>query len=327
MADEALTAGAVARRLGVAVTTLRTWHQRYGLGPSQHVPGQHRRYTAQDVERLQVMRRLTAQGVTPAEAAAWARRVPIPLEPATVVAPVIPPPAPNPGHPPDVEHLPEHEPSGLFRDGGGHTIPIGRAGPAARGLARAAIRLDAPALRDIIEMTIANRGVVRAWEEVIMPVLIGVGERYEATLRYVEVEHLLSRSVTEALSMVPRPAGPRTPKILLAAADEEQHTLPLEALAAALAENGVPSRLLGARVPPRALMDAVARTGPAVVVLWSQLPSTGDVAQLERLLDLPHPPVVVAAAGPGWPVGALPPPVTPLNGLAEALRIVSAACA
>ena len=80
MADEALTAGAVARRLGVAVTTLRTWHQRYGLGPSQHVAGQHRRYTPEDMDRLHVMRRLTAQGVAPAEAAAWARRVPVPID-------------------------------------------------------------------------------------------------------------------------------------------------------------------------------------------------------------------------------------------------------
>src|SRR4029453_14198124 len=80
------------------------------------------------------------------------------------------------------------------RDGGGTAIPIGRAGPAARGLARAAMRLDAPALRDIIEMSIAGHGVVRAWEDVIMPVLIGIGERYEATLKFVEVEHLLSRS-------------------------------------------------------------------------------------------------------------------------------------
>src|SRR3954454_20065133 len=69
---EALTAGAVARRLGVAVTTLRTWHQRYGLGPSRHVAGRHRRYTAQDLNRLEVMLRLTSQGVAPAEAAAWA---------------------------------------------------------------------------------------------------------------------------------------------------------------------------------------------------------------------------------------------------------------
>src|SRR5918912_1763485 len=86
VADEALTAGAVARRLGVAVTTLRTWHQRYGLGPSQHVPGQHRRYTPDDMNRLQVMRRLTAQGVPPAEAAAWARRSPVGIDGATVGA-------------------------------------------------------------------------------------------------------------------------------------------------------------------------------------------------------------------------------------------------
>jgi len=42
---DGLTAGAVARRLGVAVTTLRTWHQRYDLGPSAHEPGKQRRYT------------------------------------------------------------------------------------------------------------------------------------------------------------------------------------------------------------------------------------------------------------------------------------------
>ncbi|MEU8189790.1 MerR family transcriptional regulator, partial [Micromonospora carbonacea] len=72
MGDEALSAGAVARRLGVAVTTLRTWHQRYGLGPSQHLPGHHRRYTPADLARLEIMRKLTAEGVTPAEAARWA---------------------------------------------------------------------------------------------------------------------------------------------------------------------------------------------------------------------------------------------------------------
>jgi DNA-binding transcriptional MerR regulator len=299
----------------VAVTTLRTWHQRYGLGPSQHVPGQHRRYTPQDVERLQVMRRLTAQGVTPAEAAAWARRVPIPLEPAGA-----PPPRELPPPPPSEDTRPP-------RDGGGHTISIGRAGPAARGLARAAIRLDAPALRDIIEMTIANRGVVRAWDEVIMPVLIGVGERYEATLRYVEVEHLLSRSVTEALSMVPRPASSLAPKVLLAAADEEQHTLPLEALAAALAEAGVPTRLLGARVPPRALQAAVTRTGPVAVAVWSQSLETGDPDQLTGLLSGPHRPFLVAVAGPGWAKHGLPDEVVLLTGLADAVRVLTAAAA
>ena len=301
VADDALTAGAVARLLGVAVTTLRTWHQRYGLGPSQHVPGHHRRYTPEDMDRLQVMRRLTAQGVPPAEAAAWARRTPVPLDG-----------GPN---------------GGSFRDGGGSAIPTGRAGPAARGLGRAAMRMDGPTQRDILEMTVASHGVVAAWEQVILPVLIGIGERYESTQRFIEVEHLISRSITEVLGAVPRPPSDLPPHVLLAAADEEQHTLALEALAAALAEAGIPSRLLGARVPPRALGDAMARTGPTAVVVWSQTPRTADPEQLRRLVTGPHPPVLAAAAGPGWAQRDLPPDVPLLNTLSEALRMVSAAAA
>ena len=93
---------------------------------------------------------------------------------------------------------------------------------------------------------------------------------------------------------------------------------------AALAQAAVPSRLFGARVPPRALADAIARTGPAVVVLWSQMPETGDPAQLVRVTTAPHPPLLLAAAGPGWPA-ALPPTVARLTSLAEAVQAVRAA--
>jgi DNA-binding transcriptional MerR regulator len=295
--DDGLTAGAVARRLGVAVTTLRTWHQRYGLGPSEHVPGHHRRYTPEDLDRLQVMRRLTAQGVAPAEAAAWARRTPPPAASALS--------------------------SG--RQGGGQVIALGQqAAPAARGLARAAMHLDAAAMRDILDMVIGEHGVIGAWEQVMMPVLIGIGDRYQATRRFIEVEHLVSRGITEALGVVRRPSSGIVPRVLLAAADEEQHTLPLEALAAALAEADTPSRLLGARVPPTALADAIVRTGPDVVILWSQTPPTGRPAQLTRLADLPRPPLMIAAAGPGWPP-ELPPDVSRLTTLTEAVAVIAAA--
>jgi hypothetical protein len=320
VADEALTAGAVARRLGVAVTTLRTWHQRYGLGPSQHVAGQHRRYTSEDLDRLQVMRRLTSQGVAPAEAAAWAKRVPVPVVDAA--GPEVPAdPLTEEGEPapPTADGL-----TFAARDGGGHTIRTGRAGPAARGLARAAMRLDAPGMRDILETTVTARGVIAAWEDVIMPVLIGVGERYAATKRFIEVEHILSRGVTEVLSGVTRPPSDQTPQVLLATADEEQHTLPLEALAAALAQEGVPSRLLGPRVPAQALADAIARTGPAVVVVWSQLPGSADPAHWTPVLANRRRPLLVAAAGPGWRDEKLPDGVTLLGSLAEAVQLIAA---
>lgn len=302
MGDDALSAGVVARRLGVAVTTLRTWHQRYGLGPSQHVPGQHRRYTADDLSRLEVMRRLTAEGVTPADAARWARNA---LD--------VPEAEPRPAAP---------ERPTAVRDGGGFAIPVGRAGRAARGLARAAMRLDAPTMRETIEQSVDAEGVVATWDLVLCPVLAGIGERHAATARLIEVEHLLSRCVSEVLGAVPRPpARTDPPRILLACADEEQHSLPLEALAAALAQAGVASRMLGARVPPAALSDAVTRTGPATVVLWSHSQATSDPAQLAALLTHPGRPLVIVAAGPGWHADTLPVGVAQPGSLREAVAL------
>ena len=68
-ASPGLAVAAVARRLGVAPATLRTWDRRYGLGPSGRTAGSHRRYTPDDVARLLVMRRLTLEGVAPVDAA------------------------------------------------------------------------------------------------------------------------------------------------------------------------------------------------------------------------------------------------------------------
>ncbi|GAB3160358.1 hypothetical protein GCM10027059_08180 [Myceligenerans halotolerans] len=64
-----MAVAAVAKRLGVAPATLRTWDRRYGLGPSGRTAGSHRRYTPGDVARLLVMRRLTLEGHAPGDAA------------------------------------------------------------------------------------------------------------------------------------------------------------------------------------------------------------------------------------------------------------------
>lgn len=101
-AAPALTVAAVARRLGVAPATLRTWDRRYGLGPSEHVAGSHRRYTASDTARLLVMRRLTLEGVAPAEAARIARSTDVPEDAGAAVRALVPqvtaPPAAGPAH-------------------------------------------------------------------------------------------------------------------------------------------------------------------------------------------------------------------------------------
>ncbi|MEU3452610.1 MerR family transcriptional regulator [Micromonospora sp. NPDC006766] len=315
MADEGLSAGAVARRLGVAVTTLRTWHQRYGLGPGEHVPGHHRRYTPADLARLEIMRRLTAEGVNPAEAARWARQAPVLAPPERLGRPTRQ----------SVTRAGDGTTIPVGRAGGGATIPVGRAGPAARGLARAAMRLDSTAIGETIAHALAADGVVATWDGLLRPVLAGIGERHAATATLIEVEHLMSRCVSEAFAAATRAhpaAGPA--RILLSCADEEQHTLPLEALAAALAEAGVSYRMLGARVPVPALIEAVTRTGPAAVVLWSHTPATAGPHQLSALLAAPRRPLLVLAAGPGWRADTLPAGVVRPVDLAGAVSLVMA---
>jgi MerR family transcriptional regulator, light-induced transcriptional regulator len=308
--DPGLSAGDAARRLGVAVTTLRTWHRRYGLGPESYIPGHHRRYTETDMERLAAMEHLTSMGVPPARAAQLA----LSRTPADAAGPDAPAGKPS--------LTPLDDPAGpSARAGGGRAVAVGRARPTARGLAGAAMRLDAGSVREVIDRSLHDNGVVSTWDDVIRPVLVGLGDRGGGTAEYVEVEHLVSRSVSAAFARVPRPAGAR-PRTLLACADEEQHSLPIEALAAALAEYGVGTTVLGARVPPAALARAVRRTGPAVVLVWSQTAETGRPQQLEPLLaGRPRPPVI-AAGGLGWPEHALPADVIRPASLPEAVRLV-----
>ncbi len=316
MTETGLSAGDAARRLGVAVTTLRTWHQRYGLGPLGYAPGHHRRYQPQDMSRLEAMQRLTSAGVPAAQAA---RQV---LAADSTAAGTAADPASANGAAVTM-------PAEMSRAGGGHVIPTHRASSAARGLARAAMRLDTIAMIAVINVSIADHGVVYTWDHLVRPVLAGVSERQQAaspqsTPRLIDVEHVLSRSISEAFAAVPRPPNPTPPRALLACANDEQHTLPLEALAAALAERGATCRQLGARVPPEALESAVQRTGPAAVAVWSQTGATGDPGQLVNLLTVRPRPMVIAAAGPGWSANALPAAIAKPANLAEALELALA---
>ncbi|MFJ9843629.1 hypothetical protein ACIRYZ_24875 [Kitasatospora sp. NPDC101155] len=113
----------------------------------------------------------------------------------------------------------------------------------------------------------------------------------------------------------------------------ELHGLALEAVAAGLAERGLPFRMCGPALPPEALLEAVRRTGPPAVLLWSQVAGTADRALAVRVARAAWGPPgartrpVVLAAGPGWsgsrrPPGALRPLdlATALDQLADLLR-------
>ncbi|MFB7719698.1 MerR family transcriptional regulator [Nocardia sp. NPDC056100] len=82
------TVGAVARRLGIPVATLRSWNRRYGIGPTR-LPGRHRHYTAADLAALSRMVELIRAGASPASAAKAGRLVLEPTPELGAVDPVV----------------------------------------------------------------------------------------------------------------------------------------------------------------------------------------------------------------------------------------------
>ncbi|HEV2889740.1 MAG TPA: MerR family transcriptional regulator [Frankiaceae bacterium] len=288
MSEPGLTVAAVARRLGVAPSTLRTWERRYGLGPNGREAGARRFYTPSDLAVLDRMRRLTLEGVAPSVAARVAVE----------------------GHLPDATPPTELE----FR------TPA-RTGQRARGLSRAALALDCDSARALLADSIARDGVIATWDGLIAPVLRAVGERWGATGEGVEVEHCLSEAAVSVLNAVAPFAAPPPRPVLLTCVDGELHSLPLHALRAALAERNVASRMLGAALPPAALAAAVRRTGPAALVAYAHQPEHAVVGLLDAV-PATRPATTVIAGGAGWPREALPGGVQYVHDLGEAVHLV-----
>ena len=316
-----MTVAAVARRLGVAPATLRTWDRRYELGPSERMAGSHRRYNSSDIARLDVMRRLLNQGLAPQEAARLAKSQDVSAQAALVLASLMGG-AEEPSETTVIDTIPFARPF-VAEPGGAEIYSISSGIPSVRGVARAAMSLDNGACTGLIKDAIDRRGVVWTWEHMLVPVLIDVGNRWASSGRGIDVEHVLSDSITSAFNSVCAriTSAVNARPVLLACSDEEQHVLPLHAVAAALAERRIMSRNLGARVPPDVLAAAVRRTGPAAVLVWSYLPKTGDPSQLAELPAM-RPVPLVLAAGPGW-APEMPQDVVRVRSLVEAVTSIS----
>jgi len=170
------------------------------------------------------------------------------------------------------------------------------------GLVHAAANLDTDAVSGAVRTSIASYGVTRTWEWLVSPAWHAVRDsRHDTDVS----ERLFTRAVAQVLMTARSPLDQLPVLVLMACTPRERHVLPLEAFAAALAEVGAGSCVLGTRVPSPAVVAATRRLLPAVTVIWSQTGDTADPRQIRTLLTA-CPGVEVIAAGPGWGDAALP---------------------
>lgn len=268
--DESLTVAAVARRLGVAPATLRTWDRRYGIGPSKHNVGTHRRYSATDLARLTAMARLIMAGVAPKEAASKALKLNL-KSGGTVI---------------DKACRESEDQSDL--------VSL---------LYKSALKFEQLKIETLIRKSITDVGVEATWVEIIAPLLTEVGDDWVRTGDGIEVEHFLSEILRKILSEnfgnISKPKNARP--VLLACVGNEMHSLALTALAAVLAESKIDCIFLGAQTPQLALNQVVLKSAPSAIFLWAQLSENADrsfVSELPTIRPAPR----VLLGGPGWEV-------------------------
>ena len=263
--EELLTVAAVARRLGVAPATLRTWARRYGIGPTDHESGSHRRYCPEDLAKLTTMRRLIIAGMSPAEAAEKALNTKSAIKMEKIV-------------------------------GGFSDRP-----DVIDALHSAANALDKNFIESTLRNDIEKHGVIGSWQEVIVPVLVMLGKSWEETGEGIEIEHFFSETLKRVLrersSMIYKPINPRP--VLVASVGEEMHSLAIHALTAALAERNIECHFLGARTPFAALEAMVEKFAPPAIFLWAQLVENANPSFF-RNLPAVRPAPRILLGGPGW---------------------------
>lgn len=226
-----LTVAAVAARLGVAASTLRTWDRRYGLGPSSHEAGSHRRYTPADVARLERMRQLTLEGVAPADAARVALHGDAQAVPAT---------------------SPEEPEEPILAD------PLS--------LAAAAVEPDPDRAHRMVAHAMREGGVVQAWLALVQPALGMIGGRGGTDRPGHEPELIVSDAVLAAVRRSSTGALTAGAALLMPADGER---LVGHVLAGGLAERGVAARLLrsGSDLVEQATRTVTERKVGALAVL------------------------------------------------------------
>jgi DNA-binding transcriptional MerR regulator len=188
----------------------------------------------------------------------------------------------------------------------------------AEDLVAAATELDTETIIAVLDAHFSAHGVTATWTKLCCPALTALDDPTAPDAGHcVDLVHALSWAITAALHRIPTPATTGS-IVLLACVDGERHTLPLEALRAALAQHGVPACLLGASLPWQALIDATERITPTALVLWN---STGNTADIPAALADQDTRLVLA--GPDWTGAPVPPKAFHPDTLADAVHLLT----
>ncbi len=234
----------VTRLTGLPANTIRVWERRYQAIAPRRTGGNARRYSADDVRKLQLLRDLTSRGHRIGDVAARTIR--------------------------ELEQIVEARVETEASARAGDAADGGAAFAGLRGRYLAAIeRFDHRAAHEELALTAALLSPDRFVFEVFVPLAREVGSRWAAGTLTVAHEHLISaqlRSLVPALTRRGAPL-PGTGRVVITAPEGHLHELGLLAGTFLAAGRGFECLYLGPDMPEPDLLHAVRTSGAELVVL------------------------------------------------------------
>lgn len=269
--------GELAKRTGVASTTLRAWERRYGLLEPNRTEGGYRLYTEDDEARVHAMTSMMRRGMSAAEAAR------------EIVSRI--PAAADPG--PGDAGVAERRPPASGEDTSGAAALVAA-------LVDAFEMLDGPRAEALLNRALGAFTLSSALDRVILPALREVGVGWESGRLTVAHEHFASNLIRGRLmALASGWASGSGPAALLACAPGERHDLGLLCFGLILHDRGWRVTFLGADSPMETVTSAAEASRPEVTVICSlgaEL-SAADTEAVGRLAQE----LAVVFAGPGTP--------------------------
>ena len=239
--------GAVARKTGLSVHTLRAWERRYGVVEPERSGGGTRLYSTGDIARLRLLRRATEAGH------AISRVARLSTEELRAL----------------LRELAPEEPKR------GDSVFDGRQGAAwfVEELLKAVELMDGERIHALLMRAVVSLPVQGVIQQVILPVLRQVGDRWAAGSICPANEHLFSVNVQRVLAWLSDsvPVSPGAPTAIVTTPAGQWHEIGSHIAAVLTAVAGWRVVFLGPNLPAEDIVRAVEITGADLVLLGATM--------------------------------------------------------
>jgi MerR family transcriptional regulator, light-induced transcriptional regulator len=271
--------GAVARKTGISVHTLRAWERRYSLVAPHRSAGGTRLYSNADILRLRLLRRASDAGYAISRIAAMSIDELRELLKQSLEEPGI-----------------LEAPAGSTKGGAAESRYI------VDEILKAVELMDGERTHAFLMRAVVTLPVSRVIDEVIVPTLREVGERWAAGAICPANEHLLSVNVRRVLAWLTEavPVEADAPGVIVTTPSGHWHELGAQIAGLRAAEAGWRVIFLGPNLPARDIMRAVTVTGASLVLLGVTMPEEDllrhELTELKAILPQ-HVKIIVGGRG------------------------------